>query len=178
MEDHGCQPVGAGAGGLNLILTKECMGQRTSSQSSLGDMVIPIKARPALPLPQGNGGTKSRCNAMSQLFLNLAGWPWTSYFTPLGPESLHLEKERWTWGCAGAFPAQRPLLDIWSWSSTLSFKSHWAWSFQMLPDIPLYQPLTTPSPSWSLTSQASCSPGNPILPMAPRTQKWNPSSPG
>lgn len=51
MGDHGCKPVGAGAGSLNLILTKECMGQRTFSQSSLGDMVISIKARPALPLP-------------------------------------------------------------------------------------------------------------------------------
>lgn len=166
-----------GEGALDLILTNECMGQRTSSQWSLGDVVVPIKARPILPLPQGNGGNKSWWNAMSQLFLNLAGWPWTSSFTHLGPESLHLWKERWTWGSAGALPAQRPLSDIWSWSSTLSFKSHWAWSFQMLSNIPLYQPLTTPFLSCSPTSQAPCSPRNPILPMVPRAQKWNPSSP-
>lgn len=107
----------------------------------------------------------------------LAGWPWTSSFTHLGPESLHLWKERWTWGSAGALQAQWPLSDIWSWSSTLSFKSHWAWSFQMLSNTPLYQSLTTPFPSCSPTSQASCSPRNPILPMVPRAQKWNPSSP-
>lgn len=77
MEDHGYQPEGWGGEGgakdLDLILTKECMGPRTSSWLSFGDVVIPNKARPALSMPQGNGGTKSWCNAMSQLFLNLAG---------------------------------------------------------------------------------------------------------
>lgn len=63
-----------GAKGLDLILTKECMDPRTSSRS-LGDVVIPNKARPALSMPQGNGGTKSWCNAMSQLFSTWLGDP-------------------------------------------------------------------------------------------------------
>lgn len=47
-------------GGFDLILTHKHMDQKAHSQWSLGDVVVPIKAQPTLPLPQGNGGPKSQ----------------------------------------------------------------------------------------------------------------------
>lgn len=70
MEIHGCQPGVEEKGSLNLILMNVQIKEPLLS-GHLEMWQFPL--RPDQSLPQGNGGTKSQYNAMSQLFLNLAG---------------------------------------------------------------------------------------------------------
>ena len=158
----------ANPGGLGLDSNPYVWLKWTSSQWSLGGESHEGQSNPSIATAKWQSQvTEAWCRAMSQLFLSLAGWPCTSSFTYL---------ERWTWGLEGPFQLSN-LYQAFDHNPPLFLPSHMRLEFSNAPwhhTLPAFNhSLSSRSP----ISQASCFPGNLILPMAPRAQKGNPSSP-
>ena len=164
--------MNAQLGGSDLILTHEC------TWSHGGDVMVPIKARLALPLPQGNGSPTSPRFSMVLCYVPAISQPGPvtlDEFLDLSASwiSSSVRGEVALRVCRGSLWLSHPYHCY----PPLSPNPHGAWSFQLLPDIPSHQPLPTPSHPCSQQLRLLVSQETPFCQRRPEHKKCNPSSP-